>query len=385
MSLGALRSLDDLNVEGQRVFLRADLNVPLRDGRMSDDSRIRASMKTLQYLRDAGARVVLGSHLGRPKGERKPEFSLRPVAERLGIPLAPDCVGDEVADQVGRLRAGDAILLENLRFHPGEEANAPDFVAALANCCDAYVNDAFGTAHRAHASTEGLARALRDQSAAGFLLQSEVEALTRVRDRAEHPYICILGGAKVSDKLGVLEALSRRADAVAIGGAMAYTFLLAQGHEVGKSLVEPDLVSTAKRLLASDCELILPCDHVVAPSLDAADAASTVTEIPKDQIALDIGPKSVEAIRARVAGAKTVFWNGPLGLFETPPFNHGSEAVARALAESSAFSVVGGGDSLAAVSASGVESGISHLSTGGGAALEFLDGSALPGIEALRR
>lgn len=384
MSQGALRSLKDLDVEDQRVFLRADLNVPLRDGRISDDSRIRASMKTLQYLRDAGARVVLGSHLGRPKGEHRDEFSLRPVAERLGIPLAPDCVGDAVSDQVGRLRAGDAILLENLRFHPGEEANAPDFVAALASCCDAYVNDAFGTAHRAHASTEGLARALHDKSAAGFLLETEVAALTRVRDRAEHPYVCILGGAKISDKLGVLEALSQRADAVIIGGAMAYTFLLAQGLEVGKSLVEPDLVSTAERLLASGCELILPCDHVVAPALDATDAASTVATIPADQIALDIGPKSVEVIRERVAGAKTVFWNGPLGLFETPPFNRGSEAVARALAESDAFSVVGGGDSLAAVAASGVESGISHLSTGGGASLEFLDGSELPGIEALR-
>lgn len=381
MSPGTLRSIDKLELRERRVFLRADLNVPLRDGRISDDSRIRASLQTLQHLRDAGARVVMASHLGRPKGSPSDALSLRPVAERLGLPLAPDCIGEEVVDQVSRLRAGDAILLENLRFHAGEEENGPEFVEALATCCDAYVNDAFGTAHRAHASTEGLARRLDRESAAGFLLQREVEALTCARDNPERPYVCILGGAKVSDKLAVLEALSQRADAVAIGGAMAYTFLLAQGHEVGNSLVEPDLVETAGRLLESDCELILPCDHVVAAKFGAS--AQTVSQIPAGQVALDIGPQSVEAIRSRLAGARTVFWNGPLGLFETPPFNRGSEAIARALAECDAFSVVGGGDSLAAVAASGVESGISHLSTGGGASLEFLEGRVLPGIEVL--
>ncbi len=380
-----VRSVERLDPGGQRVFLRADLNVPLRDGRIADDTRVRAALDTLNLLRERGARVVLASHLGRPKGKALEELSLRPVAARLHVALAPDCVGQEVREQVGRLRDGDALLLENLRFHTGEEKNTANFVKQLAALCDLYVNDAFGTAHRAHASTQGLARRLGpERSAAGLLLLREVEALARVRDRPERPYVCVLGGAKVSEKLAVLEALAARADVVCVGGAMAYTFLMARGEPVGLSLVEPDLVDTARALLEGETEILLPSDHVVAPAADRGDQARVVETIPDDAMALDIGPATVAAIAARVAGAATVFWNGPLGLFERPPFGEGSQAIARAIADSQAYSVVGGGDSLAAVQGSGVAERISHLSTGGGAALEFLEGQALPGLEALR-
>jgi phosphoglycerate kinase len=324
----------------------------------------------------------MASHLGRPKKQVKPELSLRPVAEAFGIPLAPDCIGEPVARAVSELGDGDAILLENLRFHAGEEENAPEFVAELAKLADVYVNDAFGTAHRAHASTAGLALAL-PEAGAGFLLSREVAALSRVRDEPERPYVCILGGAKVSDKLAVMEAMAGRADALCVGGAMAYTFLLAQGQGVGKSLVEPELVDTARRLLDGETEILLPLDHVVAASTEDSSGARTVESIPDDRMALDVGPKTIASITARLKDARTVFWNGPLGLFETPPFNQGTEAIARALAASAAYSVVGGGDSLAAVGASGVADQISHLSTGGGASLEFLEGRTLPGIEAL--
>ncbi len=378
-----LRSVRDLALAGRRVFLRADLNVPLRGGEVADDTRIRASRETLDFVRSRGGRVLLASHLGRPKEKRDPKLSLAPVARALGIALAPDCVGAEVEAAAARLRDGDALLLENLRFHAGEEKNDPEFVRALARATDVYVNDAFGTAHRAHASTEGLAH-VAAQSGAGFLLEREILALERVRDAPEHPFVCVLGGAKVSDKLAVLEALSARADALVIGGAMAYTFLLARGEAVGRSLVERDLVDTARRLLAGRAEIVLPRDHVVASGIDDAAGAAVVRAIPHDRMALDVGPETVAEIRRRLAGAKTVFWNGPLGLFEKPPFDAGTFAVARALAESAAYSVVGGGDSVAAVQASGVADRISHLSTGGGAALEFIEGRALPGIEALR-
>ena len=379
-----LPSVADLRLAGRRVFIRADLNVPLRDGAVADDSRIRASQETLDFVRRAGGRVVLASHLGRPKAAPDPKYSLAPVARHMGLPLAPDCVGPETEARVAALRDGEAILLENLRFHPGEEANDPAFVARLARLCDVYVNDAFGTAHRAHASTEGLAHVCSDV-AAGFLLQREVAALTRVRDAPEHPYVCVLGGAKVSDKLAVLESLAARADTVAIGGAMAYTFLLAKGEPVGKSLVEPELVATAKRLLAGETELLLPVDHVVAASPDDTAGARTVERIPDGAMGLDVGPRSRAALAERVARARTVFWNGPLGFFEKPPFDAGTRAVADMLAASSAYTVVGGGDSLAAVQAAGVGARIRHLSTGGGASLEFLEGRALPGVEALRR
>ncbi len=376
------RPVSDLELAGRRVFVRADLNVPLRDGRVADDTRIRASLETLAFARERGARVLLASHLGRPKGRRDEAFSLRPVAAAMGLELATDCVGDEVEARVAKLADGEVLLLENLRFHAGEEANDPAFVAALARLCDVYVNDAFGTAHRAHASTEGLARACPER-AAGFLLMREIDALTRVRDVSERPFVCVLGGAKVSDKLAVLESLSKKADVVAIGGAMAYTFLLARGEPVGRSLVEPDLVETARRLLDSPAHLLLPTDHVVAAGLDEAAGADIVETIPDDRMALDIGPRSVQQIADVLRSAGTVFWNGPLGLFEKPPFDAGTMAVAHALADSDAYSVVGGGDSLAAAQASGVAERFSHLSTGGGASLEFVEGRSLPGLEAL--
>jgi phosphoglycerate kinase len=377
-----LPSVRDLELRGRRVFLRADLNVPLRDGAVADDMRIEASRETFDYLRSAGGRVVLASHLGRPKGSPKPELSLRPVASTLGIPLAPDCTGPEVEAQIETLGDGDALLLENLRFHAGEEKSDPAFVQALARLAEVYVNDAFGAAHRAHASTTGLARVCSAR-AAGFLLEREIDALQRVRDAPERPYICILGGAKVSDKLAVLEALASRADLLVVGGAMAYTFLLARGEPVGRSLVEPDLVDTAAHLMQTATEILLPTDHVVAPRPEAGDRARTVTTIPPDEVALDIGRATVDAVRARLADARTVFWNGPLGLFERPPFDAGTVAIAEALAASSAYTVVGGGDSVAAVRGAGVASRIDHISTGGGASLEFLEGRTLPGIEAL--
>jgi phosphoglycerate kinase len=377
----SLRSVRELALRGRRVLLRADLNVPLRDGKVADDTRIRASRETLEYLQAQGARVALASHLGRPGGPT-PSLSLAPVAAELGLPLAPDCVGPAVERRVAALRPGEALLLENLRFHPGEERNDPAFARGLARLADAFVNDAFGAAHRAHASTFGIA-ALVPESAAGFLLEREVEALERVRDRPERPFVCVVGGAKVSDKLAVLGNLAKHADVLAIGGAMAYTFLLAQGLPVGRSLVERDRVESARRLLESAAEIVLPVDHVVANSADDASGAHTVERIPDQAMGLDLGPRSVEQIRARVQAAKTVFWNGPLGRFEQPPFDRGTRAVAHALAESAAYTVVGGGDSLAAIAAAGVGARISHLSTGGGASLEFLEGRALPGIEAL--
>ncbi len=380
---GRLRSVRELPLAGQRVFLRADLNVPMRAGEIADDTRLRASRETLDYVRGQGGRVLLASHLGRPTQRRDPALSLATVARALGLPLAPDCVGPAVETEAAKLRDGEALLLENLRFHPGEEQNDPAFVAALARLTDVYVNDAFGSAHRAHASTEGLARAVA-HTGAGLLLEREIAALTRVRDDPAHPFVCILGGAKVSDKLAVLEALGAKADTLVIGGAMAYTFLLARGEPVGRSKVEPDLVPTARRLLAGRAEIVLPRDHVVAASPDDAAGARVETSIPADAMALDVGPATVAEIRARLAGAATVFWNGPLGLFERRPFDAGTFAVARALAESRAYSVVGGGDSVAAVAASGVAGKISHLSTGGGASLEFIEGRVLPGVEALR-
>ena len=378
-----LPSVADLDLRGKRVFIRADLNVPLKGAEVADASRIDASRQTLDFVRSRGGRVVLASHLGRPKAAPEAKYSLAPVAKHMGLRLAPDCVGAEVEVLVAGLRDGDALLLENLRFHAGEEKNDPAFVAALAKLADVYVNDAFGTAHRAHASTAGLAHACRE-SAAGYLLLREVEALSRVRDDPAHPYVCILGGAKVSDKLAVLETLAKRADSIAIGGAMAYTFLLAKGEPVGKSLVERELVDTARKLLGGRTEILLPVDHVVAAGLDDTAGARVVETIPDGAMALDIGPRSRAAIERRLADAKTVFWNGPLGLFEKPPFDAGTRAVAEMLARSSAYTVVGGGDSLAAVQAAGVGARISHLSTGGGASLEFLEGRELPGIEALR-
>jgi phosphoglycerate kinase len=379
-----LRSVRELTLRGRRAFLRADLNVPLRNGRISDDTRIRASLPTLQHLLSEGARVIVASHLGRPKGERRPDLSLQPVAEWLGLRLSTDCVGARVEEDVENLKESEALLLENLRFHAGEEKNDPTFVQGLARLTDVYVNDAFGTAHRAHASTVGLAEQ-RDERAAGLLLEREVECLSRLRDAPERPYVCILGGAKVSDKLAVLEAMSERADTIVIGGAMAYTFLFARGEAIGLSLVEPEQAEAALRVLEGPAEILLPQDHVVAASPADGARAIAVERIPDNRMALDVGPRTLSQIQSRIETAATLFWNGPLGLFEQPPFERGTRAIAEAVAAASAFSVVGGGDCVAAVRAAGVADRIDHVSTGGGAALEFVEGRILPGIRVLER
>jgi phosphoglycerate kinase len=392
-----LPSLDALlagpeGIRGKRVFLRADLNVPLDDGRVADDTRIRAALGTLRRLLTAGARVVMASHLGRPKGERAPGLSLRPVAERLqerlGRPVAfcEQVVGPEAERAVEALRPGEVLLLENLRFEPGETKNDPELARALAALADVYVNDAFGTAHRAHASTAGIVAQL-PRCAAGDLMLREVEALRSVRE-PRRPLLCLLGGAKVSDKLGVLEALAPHADVLAVGGAMAYTFLRARGEATGRSLVEEERLDDARRVAEAaekaGRRLLLPVDHVVVEEL-REDAPSRVVEtIPDGWMAVDIGPRTAEAYAAEAGAAGTIFWNGPMGVFEMAPFAKGTEAVARAVADSSARSVVGGGDSLAAVNRVGVGDRIGHLSTGGGASLEFVQGLDLPGLEALR-
>ncbi|MBW2425287.1 MAG: phosphoglycerate kinase [Deltaproteobacteria bacterium] len=393
----AILSLPELlerqSLGNQRVFVRADLNVPLDAGRITDDSRIRASLPTLERLIASGARIVLASHLGRPKGQRKPELSLAPVAEALRealgvqVELAPDCIGPEVERAVERLAPGEILLLENLRFHPGETKNDPELARALAELADVYVNDAFGTAHRAHASTAGMVP-LVESAAAGLLLQRELEALQSALV-PERPFVCLLGGAKVSDKLGVLEALIERADTIAVGGAMAYTFLAAEGQAIGRSLVESDRFDDTRRMRARaaerGCEMLLPSDHVVARELADGTPSEVVETIPEDMIGVDIGPQTTRRYAAAVAEARTILWNGPMGVFEIDAFARGTEGLARAVADSSGRSIVGGGDSLAAVNKVGVGDRIDHLSTGGGASLEFVQGLTLPGVAALDR
>jgi phosphoglycerate kinase len=378
-------------MRGRAVFLRSDLNVPLRDGGVSDDTRIRAALPTLRRLLAAGARVVLASHLGRPKGERRPELSLRPVAARLaqlldrGVSFSEEIVGEAARQAVAELRDGQLLLLENLRFHPGETKNDPDFSRALASLADVYVNDAFGTAHRAHASTVGMVRYV-ERSAAGDLLRDELQHLQVIRE-PERPLLCLLGGAKVSDKLAVLEALAPHADLLAVGGAMAYTFLRALGQSTGASLVEPERLEDARGVLdaaeKAGRRLLLPTDHVVAREI-AADAESEIRgEIPDGWIGVDIGPHSAASFAAEARRARTIFWNGPMGVFEIDSFAKGTEAVALAIASADARSVVGGGDSLAAVNRLGLGDRIGHLSTGGGASLEYVQGLTLPGVAAL--
>jgi phosphoglycerate kinase len=375
-----VRTVRDLDGAGRRVLVRADLNVPLKDGRIGDDTRIRAALPTIELLVDRGATVIVCSHLGRPKGHPDPALSLRPVADRMAELLGrPVAFGDE---------EGDLRLLENLRFDPREEQNDPAMAAELASLADLYVNDAFGAAHRAHASTEGVAHLL--PSAAGLLLAAELDAFHRLLDAPEHPFVVVIGGVKVADKIGVIDRFTHLADTILIGGAMAFTFLAADGIDVGASRHEDDDgQETARRAVADaaqrGCELLVPTDVVVADRFaeDAVTQVVAATAIPAGWMGLDIGPETVAAYTGRIAAAQTIFWNGPMGVFEIAPFAAGTLAVARAVAASGATSVVGGGDSVAAVNAAGVADQITHVSTGGGAALALVEGKVLPGVAAL--
>jgi phosphoglycerate kinase len=388
-------SIRDLNLTGQRVFMRVDFNVPLNDAlEITDDTRIQASMPSIKLAVEKGARLILSSHLGRPKGKPNPKVSLKPAAARLSellgkpVTFATDCVGPDVVALAKAMKDGDVLLLENLRFHPEEEKNDPDFSRKLAALAEVYINDAFGSAHRAHASTEGITKFLAP-CAAGLLMEKELEYLGKAVENPARPYIAIVGGAKVSDKIELLQNLMKFANSVLIGGAMAYTFLKAQGVEVGQSRVEDDKLDLARDLVQfaerRSIRLRLPSDHVVAEKLDASAAAEVVSTaaIPANRLGVDIGPATRAAYAAEIARAKTIVWNGPMGVFEIDQFAEGTLAVARAVADSSAVSIVGGGDSVAAVHKAGVEAKISHISTGGGASLEFLSGMTLPGVAAL--
>jgi phosphoglycerate kinase len=390
----AIRTLDALQLAGKRVFIRVDFNVPLDDkGAVSDDQRIRAALPTIQHAIQARARVILASHLGRPKG-REEKYSLEPAGERLSallsqdVILADDCIGDGVKKLVKDMKDGQVLLLENLRFHPEEEKNDEAFCKELAGLCDVWVNDAFGTAHRAHASTAGMARFVAEK-AAGFLIQKEVDYLGKALAQPARPFVALLGGAKVSDKIKVIENLLAKADAICIGGAMAYTFLKAQGLPVGKSRVEEDKLELARSLLekakARKVDFLLPVDHVCGaePKETARREVTPGKEIPDGLMGLDIGPRTLDAYRQRVLSAGTVFWNGPMGLFEQKPWAEGTFGMAKAMAESKATTVVGGGDSAAAVEEAGLVSRMTHVSTGGGASLEFIEGRVLPGIQVL--
>ncbi len=382
-------SIKDLDLKDKTVFIRVDFNVPLANGgqEITSDKRIRGSLPTIQYAFEHGAAVILASHLGRPNGKPNPELSLAPVAERLSellgrpVTMAPDCVGPEVAAL--KPKAGEVLLLENLRFHPEEEANDAEFARQLASLADLYVNDAFGSAHRAHASTVGIVSYV-PLAAAGLLMDAELHWLSRVTTNPARPCISLLGGAKVSDKIEVIHNLITVVDKLLIGGAMAYTFLRAKNKPTGRSLVEEDKVDLARELLAAaGSKLLLPVDHVVVHEVKPGAASEIVDTIGKDQIGVDIGPATVKQYSGVVTGGKTVIWNGPMGIFEMPPFNKGTVALARAVAASGAISVVGGGDSEKAISKAGIADKITHISTGGGASLEFLAGIELPGVSAL--
>jgi phosphoglycerate kinase len=382
-------SIRDLDLQNKRVFMRVDFNVPLAPGgqEITSDKRIKSSLPTIQYALERGAALILASHLGRPKGKPNAEMSLKPVAARLSellkrpVQMAPDCVGPEV--EAMKPEPGGVLLLENLRFHAEEEKNDPEFARQLASLCDVYVNDAFGTAHRAHASTVGMIQYV-PQAAAGLLMEKELEYLGKAVTNPDRPCVAIIGGAKVSDKIEVIQNMLKIVDKLLIGGAMAYTFLKARGEETGKSLVEEDKLDLAKDLMAeAGSKLMLPVDHAVSPVFEGGGEPVYTATIPADQMALDIGPETTEEYRSIIAAAKTVIWNGPMGVFEKPPFDRGTVALAKAVAESGATSVVGGGDSEKAIKAAGVSDRISHVSTGGGASLEFLGGTELPGVAAL--
>ena len=389
--------VDDLDVKGKTVFVRVDFNVPLTDkGEIRNDTRIRASLPTINYLLGKSAKLVLACHLGRPKGKIDPKLSLKPVAKRLGeligrdVIMAPDIVGEEVNKLKSGLKEGDVLLLENVRFHAGETANDPEFSKKLAEGIDYFVNDAFGSSHRAHASVVGIADYVK-KTAAGYLMKKEVEYLRKALFSPAKPYVAILGGAKVEDKIPVIENLLNKADTILIGGAMAYTFFKAQGFGTGKSLVEPDKLGIAQNILAQakkkKVSFMLPLDNVLAASIESGQV-SQITDsfpFPQELMGVDIGPKTVARYAEIIAKAKTIVWNGPLGVFETPAFAQGTLEIAQAVAASSAISIVGGGDLIAAVEKAGVSRKITHISTGGGASLEFLANETLPGIEALEK
>jgi phosphoglycerate kinase len=384
------RSVRDLDVRDKRVLVRVDFNVPVKDGKVTDDTRIRRALPTIRYLLEEGARPILISHLGRPKGEPDPKYAMDPVAARLeellGEPVVKldAAVGPEVEEALDDWDGRGVVLLENSRFYPGETSNDPGFADQLAALADLYVNDAFGAAHRAHATTVGVAERL--PAAAGLLMEEEIDYLDKVLKDPERPFVAILGGAKVSDKLGVIRSLLGTADSLLIGGAMGFTFFKAQGYEIGNSLVEDDYLEEAKRLMAEAGDrLVLPVDVVVAEVMEEGAESETVASggIPSGKMGLDIGPQTVDLFEGHISGASTIFWNGPMGVFEIDAFAKGTEGVARAVAESRATSVVGGGDSVAAVNKLGLEDRMSHISTGGGASLEYVEGKELPGIAVL--
>jgi phosphoglycerate kinase len=384
------KTVRDYNFKGKRVLVRVDFNVPIKDGKVTDDTRIQASLPTLRYLLDQGAGIILCSHLGRPKGKPEPEFSLRPVAGHLAgllgrpVGFVETCIGPDAKAAAAALRPGEVLLLENTRFYKEEEKNDPAFAKELASLAEVYVNDAFGSAHRAHASTEGVARHL--PAVAGFLMEQELAYLGKALASTERPFVAILGGAKISDKIGVVESLLARADRLLIGGGMANTFLAAKGLAMADSLVEADSVEKAKDILKSKGDrLLLPTDVVIGDKFEAGAARKVVAveAIPAGWRAMDIGPKTIEAFSKALKGARLIVWNGPMGVFEFPAFAAGTQAIARAVAESGGTSVIGGGDSVAAVKQAGVADRITHISTGGGASLEFLEGQTLPGVAAL--
>ena len=391
----AKKTVADVDVKGKRVIMRVDFNVPLDGGRITDDRRIVQALPTIKSVIDRGGRLILMSHLGRPKAGPEAKFSLKPVAEHLStllnkpVKMAPDCIGPDVEKMVAELKDGEVLVLENVRFHKGEEKNDTNFAAQLAKLGDVYVNDAFGTAHREHASTFGAAQHMQGKPRViGFLIQKELKFLGDAIMQPARPFVAILGGAKVSDKIQVIESLLSKADTILIGGAMAYTFFLAQGKATGKSLVEPEQVELAKHLIAKAGDrLVLPVDSVIAPSIDSTQTSIVEGDIPADQAGFDIGPKTCELFKAQVAKAKTVIWNGPMGVFEKPQFAAGTNAIAQAVVDATqknaAITVIGGGDSAAAIEEAGLSEKVSHVSTGGGASLEYLENGHFSTIDIL--